>query len=274
MVSGDDDDDPFDGPPEDRPMSLFAHLEELRKRLIRALLWLAAGTALCYAFSNHLMLLVLAPLRDAIAHLPPERQASIVQTDLGSVFFVTLKVSILFGAFLTGPLVLGQAWGFVAPGLYASEKRWFRLFAPLSYVLFAAGGAFYYWLVQPVMIAFFLDYGRAESDPVFGPSLPVADMIDVSRWFTLWLGMALVMGVVFQLPLVMIVAQLTGLVDARTFAAYRRHFIVGSVIVAAVLTPTGDALTLSIVMVPILFLYELGLLFCRMLGGRRKEARA
>jgi len=79
------------------------------------------------------------------------------------------------------------------------------------------------------------------------------------------------MGVIFQLPLLMVGAQLTGLVDARTFAAYRRHFIVGSVILAAFLTPTGDALTLALTMVPIVVLYEVGLLLCRLLGGWKKE---
>jgi sec-independent protein translocase protein TatC len=130
---------------------------------------------------------------------------------------------------------------------------------------------FFYFVVQPVMLDFFIEFGRDEPDRIFGTELPVREMIDIGRWFTLWLGMALIMGMIFQLPLLMVGAQLTGLVDARTFAAYRRHFIVGSVVAAAFLTPTGDAITLSMTMVPVIVLFETGLLLCRMLGGGRSK---
>jgi len=205
---------------------------------------------------------VARPLQKALE----EGEGDIVITDIGTTFFTALKASVVFGLFLTGPFVIGELWKFVSPGLYEKERRWFVYSAPLSYALFAAGGVFFYFAVQPVMIEFFLDFGRTGNLPV-----PVKPMIDLGGWFTLWLGMALVMGLIFQLPLLMVGAQLTGLVDARTFSAYRRHFIVGSVIAAAFLTPTGDAVTLSITMVPILVLFEAGLLLCRMLGGGRKR---
>ncbi len=252
-------------------MSLGAHLEELRRRLIRAIVWLVLGTIVAYAFSNELMALIAHPVVEALKSGGTVR-GELVATEVGTKFFTALKASVVFGMFLSGPFVLAELWGFVSPGLYPKERRWIVLSAPLSYVLFAAGGVFFYLVVQPVMLTFFIDFGRERPDLIFGLELPVREMIDIGRWFTLWLGMALIMGVIFQLPLLMVGAQLTGLVDARTFAAYRRHFIVGSVIAAAIITPTGDALTLAMTMVPILVLFELGLILCRLLGRRKKES--
>ena len=251
-------------------MSLGEHLEELRRRIIRAIAWLALGTIVAYAFSNELLALIAHPVVEALKSEDGVR-GELVATEVGTKFFTALKASVLFGLFLSGPFVLGELWRFVSPGLYPKEKRWIVLSAPISYVLFAAGGVFFYLVVQPVMLTFFIDYGRERPDLIFGAELPVREMIDIGRWFTLWLGMALIMGMIFQLPLLMVGAQLTGLVDAKTFSAYRRHFIVGSVTAAAFLTPTGDALTLAMTMVPILVLFEVGLLLCRVLGSRRNK---
>jgi sec-independent protein translocase protein TatC len=252
-------------------MSLGEHLDELRRRLIRALAWLAVGFFICYYFRTELLALIAHPIVEALKALPEDQRGELVATEVGTKFFTAIKASLVFGLFLTGPFVVGEFWKFVSPGLYAREKRWMVVSAPLSYLLFAAGGVFFYMVVQPFMLRFFIDFGRDRADLLFGENLPVKEMIDIGRWFTLWLGMALIMGAIFQLPLLMVGAQLTGLVDARTFAAYRRHFIVGSVIAAAFLTPTGDAVTLAMTMVPIVILYEVGLLVCRMLGGGKNK---
>ena len=264
---GSDDDD---GPPDDRPMSLFDHLEELRRRLFRAIVWLAVGTAIAYFFSNELLAIIARPLKLALEEGGVVR-GEIVATEVGTKFFTALKASLVFGVFLSGPFVLREVWQFVAPGLYPKERRWIVLYAPFSYVLFATGALFFYFLVQPVMLEFFLEFGRENPDKIWGDDLPVREMIDIGRWFTLWTGMLLIMGIIFQLPLLMLAAAATGVVDAGTFASYRRHFIVGAVIAAAFLTPTGDAVTLSLTMVPIVALYEIGIVLCRLIRRRRQE---
>ncbi len=268
------DDDLDEGPQADAPMSLGAHLDELRRRLIRAILWLTVGTFICYGFSTELLALIAHPIVQALESLPEEQRGELVATEVGTKFFTALKASVVFGLFLTGPMVMHELWKFVSPGLYGREKRWIVISAPLSYLLFAAGAVFFYVVVQPFMLDFFIDFGRDRADLIFGTVVPVKEMIDIGRWFTLWLGMALIMGGIFQLPLLMVGGQMTGLVDAKTYAAYRRHFIVGSVILAAFLTPTGDALTLALTMVPIVVLYEFGLLLCRALGGGKKKEPA
>ncbi len=260
-------DDDAEGPPDDKPMSLFDHLEELRKRLFRAILALLIGTGIAYGFSEELLAIIAKPLLDALAE-----GDKLVQTEVGTTFFTVLKASLVAGLFLSGPFVLAQIWGFVAPGLYPKERKSVVLYAPFSYLLFAGGAAFFYFVVQPIMLEFFIEFGRGESR-LLGTTVEIANMIDVGRWFTLWLGMLRIRGIIFLLPLVMVGARMMGLVETETFTAYRRHFIVGSVIAAAVLTPTGDAITLALTMVPIVLLYEVGVLLCRVVGsGAGKEA--
>ena len=268
------DNDLDEGPQADAPMSLGAHLDELRRRLIRAIVWLSVGTMVCYGFSTELLWIITQPLHEALAALPKGQEGELVITEVGTTFFTSLKASFAFGLFLTLPAVVAEGWKFVSPGLYDREKRWMLISAPLSYVLFAAGAVFFYLVIQPFMLDFFLGFGAEREALLSGEFVNVKKMIDMGSWFTLWLGMSLIMGGIFQLPLLMVGGQMTGLVDAKTYAAYRRHFIVGSVILAAFLTPTGDALTLALTMVPILVLYEVGLLLCRMLGGGKKKEPA
>ena len=104
---------------------------------------------------------------------------------------------------------------------------------------------------------------------VYAANVTVDVTPDIQEWFGLWLGMLFINGVIFQLPLVLLIVQMMGLADWRTFSAYRRHFIVGSVAIAAVLTPTGDAVTLALTMLPIVLLFEIGILLCRVFARRQ-----
>ena len=241
-----------DGPPGDQPMSLGAHLVELRRHLLRAIAWLVCGAIVPFVFYEHVFAFLKEPLYRALDD--PE----LITKSLEGTFFVTLKICLAAGVFVGGPFALREMWRFVATGLYDRERRAVTLFAPTSYLLFAAGGAFFYFVIAPVMIRFFVDHSVKQG---------VRPLIDVSDWFGLFAGMLVVNGLIFQLPLLMFVASRTGIVSWRTFGRYRRHFIVGSVAAAAVLTPTGDALTLGLTMIPILVLFEAGILLCRIAGG-------
>src|SRR5215471_1496705 len=126
-------------------MPLTAHLEELRTRIIRALLALAAGTAISWLVIERLVAFLLAPL----AHLRPG-ESLVIGTGLTEAFFTKLKVALIAGTFVSSPVVFFQAWQFVAPGLYAREKRVALPFSTAAAIFFVAGAAFCYWLVFPV----------------------------------------------------------------------------------------------------------------------------
>lgn len=257
-------DDDFDeGPPEDRPMTLREHLEELRKRVLRSVLILVVGAAVAFYFQDQLLAIVVAPVADVL-----ERHQGIGTMQVrqvGELFFSSVKISLVLGLFATAPFVGHQLWQFVATGLYPRERRYVTLFAPLSYLLFMGGAAFFYFVFLPQVLEILLTWNMGKMAVEVNPEL--------GAYLGVFLGMALVMGLVFQLPIMMMILQLTGLITWQTFSRYRRHFIVASLILAAVLTPTGDAISLGLMMVPVIILFEVGLLICRMIG-RRKDARA
>ncbi len=249
-------------PEDDRPMSLGEHLDELRKRLVWAIIWLGVGAVVPIVYYKEVIWVIQQPLLEVLGE---EQAGNVISTSLEGPFFVALKACLVLGFFVSGPFALRELWKFVATGLYRRERRALSIFAPFSYLLFAAGGAFFYFVVQPVMLKFFVGYAG---------DIRVQMMPDIGEWFGLWLGMLFINGVAFQLPLVMLIAQMMGLTDWRTMAAYRRHFVVGSAVVAAVLTPTGDAVTLGLTMIPIVVLFEVGLVLCRILQRRAEKKEA
>jgi sec-independent protein translocase protein TatC len=260
----DQDADAGTGPPGDRPMSLREHLEELRRRTVRALVWVALATALAFWFQEELVQVAVEPYLPAFEKV----DGSLQVIDVGELFFVALKLALVFGLFLGGPFAMLEVWGFVAAGLYPRERRWVRVFAPVSMALFVCGVLFYYFVVQPVALDFLLTY-NTDIGTLTGGKLPLEVKPTLHNAVSLLLTMALVMGLIFELPLVMLFAQTIGVVSWKTYSKYRRHFIMAALVIAAILTPTPDAFTLSLTMVPVLVLFEGGILLCRFVAGRR-----
>lgn len=254
-----------DGPEQDRPMSLGQHLDELRRRLVRSVVFTVLVACVCFYFQDDLVAVAMRPAADVVL----KYQTSLLVTDITELFFTQFKVVLVAAVFLGGPFTLYQLWGFVATGLYEKERRSVRLFAVPSMLLFVAGVVFCYFVVQPLaleqLLTWELEALRTQKE------LPIEVKPRFQEVLSFFLGMSLVMGLIFELPLVMVFAQRIGVVDWRTYSGYRRHFIMGSLVLAAILTPTGDALTLGIVMVPVVVLFELGILVCRNIDpGRRK----
>ena len=169
------------------------------------------------------------------------------------------------GIFFASPFVLWEVWGFVSKGLYAHERRVVRLVAPISAVLFLCGCAFYYFLIQPQALEFLLTNWVAIPLPN-GETIEIRPMPRIENALSFFLTMALVMGLTFELPLGMVAAQKFGIVTWRTYSKYRRHFFMGSLVAMAVLTPSGDMFTLAVCMIPVLFLFEGGILTCWILN--------
>jgi sec-independent protein translocase protein TatC len=238
-------------------MPLTAHLEELRTRLIRALIAVAIGFAISYGVSEWLVAWLLRPL----TALRPE-EALVIGTGVTDAFFTKLKVSFIAGIFLASPAVFYQAWQFIAPGLYEREKRVALPFSAAASFFFVAGAAFCYYLVFPVAFRFFLDEFT---------SVGIAAQIRVSEYLTFTSRMLLAFGATFELPVVTFFLARVGLVTHRTMLAWSRYAIVAIFVVAAVLTPGPDVASQMLMATPLLVLYALSIGIAYLVARPRPE---
>ncbi len=233
------------GAEDDVRMPLTAHLEELRTRIIRALLAVAVGFGLSYAFAEPLVAWLLRPL----TALRPD-QGLVIGTGVTDAFFTKLKVSFIAGIFLASPAVFYQAWQFIAPGMYERERRVALPFSIAATFFFVAGAAFCYYLVFPVAFRFFLEEFT---------SVGIAAQIRVSEYLTFTSRMLLAFGATFELPVVTFFLARIGLVTHRTMIAWLRYAIVVIFVVAAVLTPGPDVASQMLMATPLLVLYGLSI---------------
>src|SRR5262245_3124478 len=224
-------------------MPLTAHLEELRTRLIRALLAVAIGFAACYGVSERLVAWLLRPL----TALRPD-EALVIGTGVTDAFFTKLKVSFIAGIFVASPAVFYQAWRFIAPGLYQREQRVALPFSIAASFFFVAGAAFCYYLVFPVAFRFFLDEFT---------SVGINAQIRVSEYLTFTSRMLLAFGVTFELPVATFFLARIGMLTHRTMIGFARYAVVVIFVVAAVLTPGPDVASQLLMATPLLVLYAL-----------------
>jgi sec-independent protein translocase protein TatC len=226
-------------------MTLLDHLIEFRARLIKCLL--AVGLAMIVSFiwaEPWIFRLAIAPLRGR----------ELMYLGLGEAFSVHLMLAFQIGCILAAPMIAYQVWAFIAPGLYANERRIAVKLAGISLLLFAAGLAFGYYLILPVIVEFFLSF---EVDGLqYGGA--------IEPYLRLVAGLLLSAGIVFQLPLLLLGLIKSGLVTRDSLVRQRRYWILGIVTVSAALTPTGDAATLALFSIPIWLLFELTLLLARL----------
>ena len=233
-------------------MPLTAHLEELRTRIIRSLLGIAAGFLLSYGFAERLVSWLLRPL----TAIRPE-QSLVIGTGVTDAFFTKLKVAGVAGVFVASPIVFYQAWKFVAPGLYERERRIAVPFSAAATFFFVSGAAFCYYLVFPVAFTFFLDEFT---------SVGISPQIRVSEYLTFTSRMLLAFGATFELPVVTFFLARIGLVNHRMMIGGARYAIVVIFIVAAVLTPGPDVASQMLMATPLLVLYALSIGIAYMVG--------
>lgn len=231
---------------------LLDHLIELRTRLVRSVLALAVGFGVCLYFADPILGFLIKPLKDAF----PDGEGQLIFTKLYEVFFVELKVALFAGFFVSFPIIANQLWAFVAPGLYAREKKAFLPFLIATPVLFVAGAALAYYVVMPTAFAWFLGFG-GEAGGLKIEALPSAgDYLGLVMQFILAFGMS------FLLPVLLLLLNRAGIVTRAQLSSARRYVIVGIVALAAVVTPPdpGSQLILAI---PLLLLFEGALLVMR-----------
>lgn len=235
--------------------TLISHLLELRDRLLRAIVAVVIVAIPCLIYANELFTLLAQPLIDKL----PEG-ASLIATTVVGGFLVPFKLAFFVALFVAIPYVLFQVWAFVAPGLYRREKRFAVPLLLSSIVLFYAGIAFAYFVVFPVMFEFF-----AHTTPA-----GVRMMTDIGSYLGFVLTMFLAFGAAFEVPIAVVLLVLSGLVSLEKLTANRGFVLIGMFVIAAFLTPP-DAISQSIMAVPMYLLYEGGIVMARVLAKMRRE---
>jgi len=247
-------------------MSLMAHLEELRRRLLICALAVTAGAVACWFLYPQILDLLLEPycqLRGPAGPTPVFGEGcELLVTDPLEPFSVRLMVAGYGGLALAVPVLLWELWRFVVPGLVARERRWALPFVLIGAVLFAAGCALAYWSI-PRALDFLVGIGGPDLVSVFSPA----------RYLGFVLKMTVAFGVGFEFPLVLIFLQIIGIVTPVTLRRIRRFAVVGIVAFVAILTPSGDPFTLLILSVPMVVFYESAILF-GVLRDRRLRRRS
>lgn len=232
---------------------LLDHLIELRARIIRSLLALAVGFGVCLYFADQILGFLVWPLKQAF----PDGEGQLIFTKLPEVFFVELKVALFAGFMLSFPVIANQLWAFVAPGLYAREKRAFLPFLIATPVLFLGGAALAYFVVMPLAFVFFLGFG-GEAGGLQVQALPSA-----GEYLSLVMQFILAFGMTFLLPVLLLLLHRAGIITRAQMAGARRYVIVGIFVIAAVVTPP-DPSTQIILALPLLGLFEISLLLMRL----------
>lgn len=237
-------------------MSLVDHLRDLRKRLMLAVLGVMVVAFACFAFAPQMFDYLRRPLENI------ETGNLIVLSPL-ELYITYIKLAVLAALFASAPWVLLQLWLFISPGLYGHEKRWVVPFVVLGTIFFIGGGAFAFYLVLPLGF----DY--------LAGAMPenIEAQYSVAVYFSLVTNLMLAFGVVFELPLIMWILSAAGIIDPKTYGKIRRYWVVVAFVIAAILTPP-DPFTQTLMALPMLFFFEIGVLGARILyrrHSRRKE---
>jgi sec-independent protein translocase protein TatC len=238
-------------------MSFFDHLTELRKRIIWSLIPAGAGLGVALYFTDRIMLFLQRPLSQL-------KRAPIFLTPT-EYFWTYMKVAMITGVFIAMPIVLWNVWAFVAPGLHKHERRYAVPFVVVGSLLFMLGGAFALLVVIPFAVQFLLNFGIEKGAE---PMISIAAYIDFITKFTL------AFGVVFELPVVITLLSMLGIVTPQFLSKNRKYAILINFIIAAILTPTPDVVNQTLMAGPLCILYELGIISARIFGRKKAAPEA
>lgn len=238
-------------------MPLLDHLIELRKRLLFCFIALAGAFIVSFYFARPIFAVLVQPLLDA-------GQGRIIYTAIFEAFFVEIKVAFFAAIMVAFPVLATQIWRFVAPGLYAKERKAFLPLLLMTPILFALGASMAYFVAMPVALNFLLGFS-GDVGGVSQEALPGVDnYLSFATTFIFGFGLS------FLLPLLMILLEKAGIVTVEQLKAGRRYAIVGAFVIAAILTPP-DVVSQLLLAIPLVLLYEAALLFMRVTRRRGKK---
>ena len=247
------------GPEDDVQLSLRDHLMELRKRLKWALIWLLLGFAASYYWSQQIFHFLMLPVFAAL----PEGEKALHFASSIEPFLIYLKVGLYAGLFVASPFIFWQIWLFVAPGLYRRERRKIVPFVVAATLFFLGGAVFCYVVILPPTFDFLIKNTGPNITPV----------LMMEQQLGLVMLLVLSFGIIFELPMILTLLAMMGVVDYKFLSKYRRHAIILNVIIAAFVTPTGDPFNLALMALPMMICYELGVLGARIFGKKDETAR-
>ncbi len=244
----------FDDESEGGKMSFLEHLDELRKRIIRSLLSLCIGVAIAVTFIEDVINFVMRPLS---ATLPPG--ATFIFTYPTEAFMLRIRIALIAGLFIATPLIFWQVWQFVAPALYAKERRYAIPFVILCSIGVLGGAAFSHYVAFPLMWRFFVSF--SDDMIVFMPR--------IEDTFSMYMRMLLGMAAVFQMPAMVFFLSRIGVITARWMIRQFKYAVLVIVVIAAVITPSSDVASQLIVAGPMVVLYGLSIMIAWLFGKKR-----
>jgi sec-independent protein translocase protein TatC len=256
-----DRDDQFDSDEEEAggKMSFLEHLDELRRRIVYAVLSLVAGFIVCCFFIGQIFDFIMRPMQQL---LPPG--GTLVYTDPTEAFILYIKIALIAGLLLASPAIFTQLWLFVAPGLYSHEKKWAVPFVAMSTFFFVLGAAFAHYVVFPLTWRFFV--GFTTDILTFMPRIETS--------FSLYLRLVLAFGIVFQLPTLVLFLARMGVLTARFMIRKFKYAVLGMVIISAVITPDGGGVSLFAMTGPMVLLYIFSIGLAWLFGKREQLSEA
>jgi sec-independent protein translocase protein TatC len=239
---------------EAKGQSLFEHLGELRQRLIYSAYILIIGTAICYAFSEDIFNFIRNPIRP---YLP---DGGLIYTGPLDKFMAHIKLAVIGGFIISCPLWLYQVWKFVAPGLYTKEKKYMFGFIASGTILFLMGAAFSYFVVLPMAFHFLMNFGGNIDKP----------MISIEQYLGFFTQMCLMFGISFELPLIISILGMMGIVSQKFLKEKRRYAVMTLAVLSAIITPP-DLMSMIMMLIPMLALYELGVFMVGIFERKRES---
>ncbi|HVW86059.1 MAG TPA: twin-arginine translocase subunit TatC [Bryobacteraceae bacterium] len=245
-------------------MSFLEHLEELRSRILRALAGMGIAFAICLFLGPQLWDIIRQPAKTALEHLnviPPDL-ALIDPMDAFQIIW--MKIPLLCAIFLSSPWVLYQVWAFISPGLYKRERRWAAPFVISSSLLFIMGGLFAYFVAFRYGLEFLLGLGIGSG---------IHPVVDVNRYYEIFVDVMLGVGVIFEIPVLLFLLTLIRVANPAFLVRHSRYAILAIVVLAAVITPTGDIFNLALFATPMIILFYIGIFASYLLVLKRENRR-
>ena len=253
----DNDNNEHDEHSEDHKMSLTEHLVELRKRLTRSLAAIGIGFGVCYYYKDFIFDIITRPLTRVLP-----KNSYLIYTGLTEAFFTYMKVAFFAALIITCPYILYQIWKFIAPGLLPKEKKYVVPFVISSTSLFIGGVLFGYFVALPPAFEFFVSFNNKY----------LQAMLSFKDYLSLFVTFLLGFGVSFELPIFIFFLTKLGIVNAKMLSNQRRYAILIIFIVAAILTPSPDALSQILMAIPLMFLYEISIFVSRFAGKKETDS--
>ena len=247
---------------DDAQMTFWEHLDVLRDSIIRMIVAAVVMGVVAFCLKEPLFDIVLAPKdSDFITYRWLGGEAfsiNLINTGLAEQFLIHMKVALMVGVLVASPYILFLLFRFIAPALYENERRYSVRITVAAYAMFLLGIVVNYFIIFPLTVRFLGTYQVSET---------VSNMLTISSYIDTLMMMSLIFGIIFEIPVVSWLLAIFGLLKASWMSQYRRHAVIAILILAAAITPTGDALTLVIVALPIWLLYEVSILIVKMSNG-------